>query len=277
MLAGVALAVLAVVAGALVLNGVTGTSAQDGAEMRLIVEDGGVCSGDTCSVHLGGGFTLAVEIVSGPPGGYVLAQSWVDFGTDLVYQPAELAADEVFMEDCSPNIILRDQAGPSYVNHGCITGIVPPLPVSNYRGVFAALEFTCSTSPSTTEVKLLPNGDPVARTNGALFSQSDNTQITPAVRNVTVECKAGVTAPPHQRRTPIRRPTVPFDESSVTPGPPGGDANCDDMVDREDAMLALRFKAELIDALECQATADVNLDGVIDAIDAQLILQSEAS
>jgi alpha-tubulin suppressor-like RCC1 family protein len=54
------------------------------------------------------------------------------------------------------------------------------------------------------------------------------------------------------------------------------DVNCDGVVDSVDAVLVLQLSAGLIDSLACQSAGDANLDGSIDAIDAALILQFAA-
>jgi hypothetical protein len=69
--------------------------------------------------------------------------------------------------------------------------------------------------------------------------------------------------------------------SKPTATPPGsvpkvaGDANCDGVVNAIDASLVLQFAAGLIDKLNC-ADADYNHDGRIDTLDAALILQTGA-
>ncbi len=65
------------------------------------------------------------------------------------------------------------------------------------------------------------------------------------------------------------------------PPPPGsdpkvaGDANCDGVVNAIDASLVLQFDARLIHSLGCD-DADYNHNGHVDALDAALILQKDA-
>ena len=55
-----------------------------------------------------------------------------------------------------------------------------------------------------------------------------------------------------------------------------GDVNCDGVVDPVDAQILLQFIAGLIGALPCPQNADVNESGSTNASDAQLILQFNA-
>lgn len=51
-----------------------------------------------------------------------------------------------------------------------------------------------------------------------------------------------------------------------------GDVNCDGVVNAIDAELVLQYEAGLIDTLPCLGNGDMNGDGEVDAIDAFLIL-----
>jgi hypothetical protein len=55
-----------------------------------------------------------------------------------------------------------------------------------------------------------------------------------------------------------------------------GDVNCDGRVNSVDAQLVLQYTADLIDSLPCPDAADMNDDGRITAVDAAIILQIEA-
>ena len=64
------------------------------------------------------------------------------------------------------------------------------------------MEFQCGDSFSTTNLRLLPSGDAVAGTSGALLSTGDDVQITPKVDSVTVVCGVGVGPTPVPTATP---------------------------------------------------------------------------
>ena len=111
----------------------TTNAAGGGPEMTLTVVD---CEGDTCTVAEGGAFTLTTEIVEGPADGYILAQTYIVYGTDLVYNPAERFRDEFVWPDCENATALgalwveggedttEDVGEAIAVNHGCLTGLI---------------------------------------------------------------------------------------------------------------------------------------------------------
>ncbi len=165
-----------------------------------------------CSVPLGEKFDLAVEILAAPVEGYILAQSFIDFGLDLLYdRDAASLSDEMQWPDCV--IGVRAQLGDDLVNHGCITGLFPPLPDSHYVGTFVQLSLTCSSAPSSTETMLLPEGDPLGLTSGTAFrviSVTESVLVVPKISNLTINC----VAPP----TPTPTPTPPpFPKMSKLP------------------------------------------------------------
>ncbi len=152
-----------------------------------------------CDVPADTSFTLSVDIVKAPPEGYILAQTFVDFGDDLTYKPTDSTVDEFVWPDCVVAVRAQfDGTSPaptdSKVNHGCLTGKVPPLPVSHYVGPLVGFLLTCSEDVSSTEVKLLRNSNPVASTSGAGFTIGGvlATQVKPLVNHLTVNCVAPV-------------------------------------------------------------------------------------
>lgn len=145
----------------------------------------------SCKVDLGSTFTLSVDGIVVPPAGYILMQTFIDFGADLVYKSSETLAEEIIWPDCNgPGL---SQLSADTVSHGCLTGDSDPLPVSHYRGNLVELLFTCPTAASSSELQLLPFEGPVAATFGSLFVLPDLTRVVPVLGGLTVNC---IDAPP---------------------------------------------------------------------------------
>lgn len=269
-----------------------------GPQVSLTVSSGGTCEDTKCTVEPGAAFQLDVVIDEIPASGYVLAQSWVNFGTDLTYKPLEAQADEVLWEDCEGAVAVRsfwsgadevdDPAMAEAVNHGCLSGLLPPLPVSMYTGTYATLAMNCSAEESSTEVTLVGAGTPPANTNGVQFTEGDGTtQTTPKLVNVTINCGAGTPTTPQPTPTmgddtPTATPEEPTDTPTAempTPTPsdqPCGDVDGDGDVDSIDALWDLWVTAGLVEESELEKDGDINGDGDITSIDAALILQISA-
>jgi uncharacterized repeat protein (TIGR01451 family) len=239
-----------------------------GPEMRLAVTGNVACPGGTpagiISVAASGNFSLKVRVITAPAGGYILANSFIDYATynpaasedgagpntcsdgidngggdgadrfdlnpgttgncvskPLVYNPTAGASTEVVWPDCVAATALRSETGRGLVNHGCLTGLLPPVPVSSHTGDIVSLSMTCSAAFTTTQIQLLPEGDPVAGTSGALFVTPPNTQIVPKVSGVTVRClgptPTNTNTPPPATNTPTKTPTP---TNTFTPLPP---------------------------------------------------------
>ena len=265
-------------------------SAADHGALSLSVP-GGDCAGTTCTVDQGAAFTLEAQIDTAPAAGYILIQSWIDFGSDLVYKPTDdpNGADELVWDDNGCTVAVRATFEPTAVGHGCTTGIIPPLPVSSFEGTLVSLAFNCSEGESSTEVQLLPTGAPVALTNGTEFKTQDNDSIVPELTNVTINCGAGDGSPEPTDETPeptdetpeptdvTPEPTDVTPEPTDTPRPDDlcGDLNKDGSVDSRDSLWVLWFTAGLVSDLDNDG--DVNGDGSVTAVDASLILQAEAA
>ena len=130
------------------------------------------------------------------------------------------------------------------------------------------------------QVSVASNG---AATNGAssfaaisgdgsiVAFQSEATNLVPGDTNGVSDVFAWgkLLSPPV---TPLPTATA---TPTATPTPPAepGDVNCDGLVNSIDAALVLQFGADLLDALACLQAADVSGEGVVNAIDAALILQ----
>ena len=185
--------------------------AEEAAQMSLSVSG---CSADECNLDTGETFTLSVNIDAAPDGGYVLVQSFIDYGLNLTYNMTDAPADEVIWPDGSPDVVVRDSIAPGTVLHGGLTGVIPPLPLSTYVGTVFEIELQCSDAFSSNDVKLLPSGDAVAGTSGALFNGEGAEQIIPKVGSVTVIC--GV------EPTPTPAPDGPTDGPTDGGLPPTG-------------------------------------------------------
>ncbi len=181
--------------------------------MALTVKSGGTCADAACTVSNGEEFTLAVEIEVAPADGYRAAQTWIEFGSDLTYNLADATVDEIVWPDCAA--AFRSVGPGTAVLHACITGITNPPP-STYVGNFVELLFTCSSGPSSTELRLVPFGEPPANTSGTAFAEPDpfSNWIVPSVRDLTVHCVAPTATPTGTL------PATPA--SSATPMPTGG-------------------------------------------------------
>lgn len=147
----------------------------------------------SCNVSLGQEFDLAVDLRAAPLQGYVLAQTFVEFGSDLLYDIDAIPFSvEMQWPDCA--IGVRSQFDDVFVNHGCITGLLPPLPVSSYAGTFVQLSMTCSSTPSSTTTRLLLDGDPVASTSGTTIvlidGLADPVTFVPKISNLIINCVA---------------------------------------------------------------------------------------
>ncbi len=214
------LLVLAIVALTLVRSSSvdTATATGGGAEMLLNVLEGGCDNASrptTCTVGLGEPFTLSVEVVTAPAQGYVFMQSFIDYGSSIVYQPRNSASEEIVWADCASALAVSGIPSPSLIVHGCFTGFPPTWPASNAVGSIVQLSFRCSAAESSSDVRLRPYLDPVADTLGTLFKDANGpngTEIVPKVSNLTVAC-SDPSAPPGAS-TVSPTPTV-----SVTPTP----------------------------------------------------------
>ena len=167
------------------------SAATGGPEMALNI-DGGSCDDPQqptkCDVLLGVPFTLSIDAVTVPVNGYILMQTFIDYGSTLVYKPAGFASDEVVWPDAAA-AIRSEVFGPGRVSHGSLTGVIPPLPKSNYTGPLVEIALTCSVEDAQTVIELLPAGHPTAGTSGALFTEFETLiQIIPIVDSLTVNC-----------------------------------------------------------------------------------------
>ena len=192
----------------------TTEAATDGAAMSLRVDasqttacPGGPVQGKVC-VGLGQKFDIIVVADAIPPNGYILAQAWIDYddqglvqkNTDGPLGPTTNAT--MIWPDGEPATFLKAQfpAVPA-TSVGALTQLLPPQPPSFYKGDLFSIELTCTTSPSSHTINILPSGDPVAGTSGALFVLAvTGGKAIPSVTGLNVNCS------PHEDVFPTHPP-----------------------------------------------------------------------
>ena len=182
------------------------------------------CSSDECDLDTGESFTLSVNVDEAPEDGYILVQSFIDYGPNLTYNMTDSIGDEVVWPDGVPDVTVRESIVADTVLHGSLTGVIPPLPLSTYEGTVFALEFQCSESFSTNNVALLPSGDDVAGTSGAVFTTvividevDVTTQVIPKVNSVTINCGEEPEEPEEPTPTPDGDGVTDFPSSGSGP------------------------------------------------------------
>jgi uncharacterized repeat protein (TIGR01451 family) len=161
-------------------------------------------------VNQGTPFTLAVRVAAEPAGGYIAFQTFLSYGTNLIYKPTGTADPEIIWPDAT-GFQVRGNTCAGCVNHGASTGVVPPFPISHYIGNVVSLSFNCSVGQSSNPIVNIPSGLAPAGTNGALFTLPNNTQLVPKLQQIFLDC---IGPTPTATRTATRTPT-----STRTPTP----------------------------------------------------------
>lgn len=206
----------------------------DGSDTALSVKAGSTTcppnkpTADFC-VGNGQTFTLGVEIVAPPAGGYILFQDYIQFSDNLTYKK-QPAADEIIHPGAA-GFQLGGQhdnqlpAGTDAVNHGLSTGIIPPFPISVFVGNAVEIDLNCPAGLGKKPViiTLLPSGDPVAGTDGGLYVRPDGSQVISKGHEIEVNCVPAPTNTP----TPTP-PPIPRWVKAACPAPPADPTKCDE-------------------------------------------------
>ena len=226
-----------------------------GPEMVLNVK-GGECDDPirptTCNVGFGTPFHIGVHALGIPANGYILMQTFIDYGPDLIYKPANPLLDEMFWPDNHDDATFIVEPGPGLLSHAALTSVFPPQPQSTYVGKVVAVSMNCPDTSTTTTVNLLPFNDPVAGTFGSVFTEfGTEIQTIPKVGSLTINCVVAPTpencpggcATPTAKVPPTPCPgtcPTPTSTPTPTPCPPGTcpkmilnikGGNCDDALE----------------------------------------------
>ena len=265
-------------------------AAGGGPEMALSVKSGsttcptGTSPGTTC-VTAGAKFILAAEAIGIPANGYVLAQSFIDYGGDLIYNKGDASTflTELIWPDCSLGTAQRSNLTSTGVAHGCITGqgtVLDPLVPSTYIGNLYEISLTCSAASSSTFVELVPNGISPAGTSGALYTEFDtNIQFIPKINNLTIDCLGPTPTPSDTPIPPTPTPTVsPTPTDTPTPLPPPSErpdvkVTKIDLVDPVDSGGSISYQIT-VESIGLQTAEDVV---VVDTLPAGSVFKSATS
>lgn len=94
-------------------------------------------------------FSLEVEAANIPQKGYVSFQTLLHVGS-LIYEPADLG-DEFLWPHIAMNVAVRGIVYPDRsLSHGALSGLIPPLPVSQHEGPLIRLKLQCRDSGANT-------------------------------------------------------------------------------------------------------------------------------
>lgn len=220
------------------LSGPGTTSAStDGAAMSLRVDasqtiacPGGPVAGKVC-ISAGQQFDVIV-VADGIPltNGYMLVQAWVDYDSNgLVHKPAVDPGTQRdhdvqcatgannpcnLWPDLQPLTFLTfHDLGNNGMLAGGLTALGPPHPPSFHKGDLFSFSLTCTPTQSSHTLNILPSGDPVAGTGGAIFVEPlpSGISVIPSVTGITVNCVVpptpnpvgGIAVDPELRALPL--------------------------------------------------------------------------
>ncbi len=151
---------------------------------------------------------------------------------------------------------------------------VTPMPSSTPTATSPTTPTPTNTAGATATVTATPTattgGGATPTNTTAPAASPTSTSTATSTPTATPTNTAAPTDTVAPTNTPTRTPTP------TTPPHPVGDVTCDGVVNPIDAALILQHDVGLLPVLPCSGPADVNGDGVINPIDAQLILQYDA-
>ena len=194
----------------------TTDAATDGAAMSLRVDASQTveCFGGPSNVCVGLNQKFDVIVVADAvpmTNGYILVQAWVDYDNQgLVHNPVPSA----IWPDLEAGTFLTFH---DFVNNGMLAGgltaLGPPHPASLHKGDLFSFSLTCTSEQSSHTLNILPSGDPVAGTGGAIFVEASPSGISviPSVAGITVNCVVpptpnpvgGIATDPELRALPL--------------------------------------------------------------------------
>jgi len=185
-------------------------------QMRLTVTAGGSCEAQKCQVDPGAVFTLTVVATTANADMHIGFQTQVNYDALVQhggsYTPTAQANAEVVIATCSyPGIPVRANNTTTHiVGHGATAGFPGGFVPCSSAGNLISLSMTCSPSPSSNELLLVPYSEPGNTTGTAWKSAAEgNPNVIAKTTNVTVNC--GTPEPPTN--------TVPPATDTPTPEP----------------------------------------------------------
>jgi hypothetical protein len=114
----------------------------------------------------------------------------------LTYLPNDDLAAEVVWADAAEDVTVRQALGPGLILHGALTGLIPPLPVSDDTGLMVQVQMRCPAIPVVVPISLLPYGAPaVGATSGSLFVEAppegaqQGEQVVPFTSRISLHCE----------------------------------------------------------------------------------------
>lgn len=157
------------------------------------------------------------------------------FEVHLVYKGEGTESEIEPNKNCGTLVVGQRIGAPQGVElglviHSCLSGtsLTNPQPDA-YTGRFITLAFDCSDSASTTEVALLPIGDPAVDDNGAGFVHTDQVTRFPASDVLTITCGEPAEATSSVTQSNAQATTQPTARTTaVLPTDDGGSSESDD-------------------------------------------------